>query len=65
VTFPTGHYEYDPIKLGYRTDIKEEDPEYRETYDTSKSGNRNTGHLYGTGLTDEQRWELLEYIKTL
>ena len=38
-------------------------------FDTSIPGNWNTGHDgpdYGTStLTDEQRWQLVEYLKTL
>ena len=63
--FPVGHYEYDPVKLGYRTDIKDGDPEFRSMFDVSNPGDSNVGHLYGTELEDEERWDLLEYIKTL
>jgi len=63
--FPVGHYEYDPVKLGYRTDIKDDDPEFRSMFDVSHSGDSNVGHLYGTELEDEERWDLLEYFKTL
>jgi hypothetical protein len=34
-------------------------------FDTRPRGNTNTGHLYGTELTREQRADLLEYLKTL
>lgn len=63
--FPVGHYEYDPVKLGYRTDIKDDDPEFRSMFDVSYPGDSNVGHLYGTELEDKERWDLLEYIKTL
>ena len=29
------------------------------------NGNGNGGHEYGTTLTDEQRWAIIEYLKTL
>jgi len=34
-------------------------------FDTSTPGNRNTGHEYGTDLKDDERKDLLEYLKTL
>jgi mono/diheme cytochrome c family protein len=34
-------------------------------YDTKVSGNSNQGHLYGTGLSADQKKALLEYLKTL
>ncbi|WP_051711068.1 c-type cytochrome [Andreprevotia chitinilytica] len=34
-------------------------------FDTSLPGNHNTGHEYGTGLTDSEKWDLIEYMKTL
>lgn len=34
-------------------------------FDVSLPGNSNTGHEYGTELTDIERQELIEYLKTL
>jgi hypothetical protein len=34
-------------------------------FDTSKPGNTNVGHAYGTTLTHDQKKALLEYLKTL
>ena len=34
-------------------------------YDTSERGNGDAGHLWGTTLADEEKKELLEYLKTL
>jgi mono/diheme cytochrome c family protein len=59
-TFPLGQRDYDPVKLGYVTAIKGE-PIFR--LDTSIIGNRNVGHEYGTTLSDEQRYELIEFLK--
>jgi hypothetical protein len=33
--------------------------------DTTQVGNGNGGHVYGTTLTDAERYALIEYIKTL
>jgi hypothetical protein len=33
-------------------------------YDTSKPGNSNAGHLYGTDLPADSKRALVEYLKT-
>jgi hypothetical protein len=33
--------------------------------DTTVPGNGNQGHLYGTNLTDADKWSLIEYLKTI
>lgn len=70
--FQVGSREFDPIKIGFRTDGYE-----GFTFKANKRGDFNSGHEYGTvhapavngqqqePLTDEERWELVEYIKTL
>jgi mono/diheme cytochrome c family protein len=62
-TFPVGSREIDPKNIGFRSD------EGPFTFDTSLPGNSNRGHegpTYATDrLTDEQRWQLVEYLKTL
>jgi mono/diheme cytochrome c family protein len=63
-TFPVGHREYDPVHLGYTL----RPARTRFLFDTRVPGNSNAGHsgpAYGTDqLTDDQRWELIEYFKT-
>jgi len=35
-------------------------------YDTTRPGHSNRGHqVYGTDLSDEQKWQLIEYLKTI
>jgi hypothetical protein len=34
-------------------------------FDTQLPGNSNVGHDYGTDLTRDQRWDLIEFLKTL
>jgi hypothetical protein len=60
-TFSVGSREFDPKNVGFASSPG--DGGFR--FDTSLPGNRNTGHLYGTGLSDEQRWQLIEFLKTL
>lgn len=51
--------DYDPDTVGWRPDGN------GDTYDTSAPGQSNSGHLYGDGLTTEERRAVLEYVKTL
>lgn len=63
-TFPVGHREYDPKKLGYAD--KAGSPTF--LFDTTQPGNSNAGHdspEYGTDMNDDQRKDLLEYLKQL
>jgi hypothetical protein len=57
--FYLGNPEFDPKNVGYRTD----EGGYR--YDTTRPGYSNRGHTYGTTLSDEDRWALIEFLKTL
>lgn len=60
-TFKMGTIAIDPVKVG----VDSKAPESTFVFDTTKPGNRNTGHEFGASLTDSQRWQLLEYLKTL
>ena len=57
-TFHRGSRQLDENDLGY-TD------EGAYLFDTSASGNSNSGHNYGTNLTPDQKRDLIEYLKTL
>ncbi len=61
-TFYKGTLGYDPVSVGYKTDVSETN---RELFDTSLPGNRNTGHGFGAKLTEKERRDLIEYLKTL
>jgi hypothetical protein len=66
-TFTVGSREFDPEKVGFLSGPSDDS----FTFDTSLPGNSNRGHEgrdYGTDpdqLTEEQRWQLIEYLKTL
>jgi len=63
VTFLAGDNEYDPQNLGFVS----RGPEAERVgvlYDTRIPGNANTGHLYGTTLSEADKHNLLEYLKT-
>lgn len=60
--FYVGSYEFDPRSVGFVN--RPDSGQFK--YDTALPGNANGGHEYGTReLTEEQKWELLEYLKTL
>jgi mono/diheme cytochrome c family protein len=59
--FTTGRFEIDVERVG----IVHTPFEGGFLFDTTIDGNRNGGHEYGTSLSDDQRWDLVEYLKTL
>lgn len=59
--FYVGNREYDSKNLGYVTT----QGSISFKFEASRDGNSNRGHEYGTNLTDDERYSLLEYIKTL
>jgi hypothetical protein len=62
--FNVGTREYDPVKVGYATGDGARGNGF--LFDTRLRGNFNVGHDYRVGeLSEEQRWALVEYMKTL
>jgi hypothetical protein len=62
--FIRGYNVYDQKRVGFEYDS----PEARAagfSYDTTIPGNGNGGHLWGTRLTEDQKRDLVEYMKTL
>jgi hypothetical protein len=62
--FRSGGDIYDPKSMGFISsgpDAGTNGP----IFDTNLPGNHNLGHLYGTQLPDDQKWQLIEYLKTL
>ena len=69
-SFIVGPREFDPRKVGFRQDGKSPVPRFRfsttNRNGTPIRGNGNHGHEYGTHqLSDQQRWQLVEYLKGL
>jgi mono/diheme cytochrome c family protein len=70
-TFWRGSVEFDPVRVGYWTGKIEGGFEL----DTTKTGNSNAGHEFNDGglspgqigrlLTDPERWQLIEYLKSM
>ncbi len=60
-TFSVGNIEYDPVHVGFKTT----QAPGTTLFDTSLPGNSNAGHdMYGD-FDDEQRWDLVEFMKSL
>jgi len=61
--FFRGYDVYDYNNLGFVASGAEAEAEgFR--FDTSERGNGNPGHLYGIGLSEPEKQDLLEYLKT-
>ncbi len=70
-TFYRGTFEFDPARVGYRTEAFAGG----FLYDTRITGNHNSGHEFRDGprgrgvigrmLQPEERWALIEYLKVL
>jgi hypothetical protein len=63
--FMVGSRIFDPKNVGYAVD---ESPFRTGAFladPANANGNGNGGHEFGTGLTDEERWAIIEYMKTL
>ena len=57
--FFVGSREIDTTNVGFKSD------EGPSEFDTSLKGNLNTGHEYGTALSDVKKRQLIEYLKSL
>jgi len=60
--FYVGTSEYDPVNVGY---LNDDSDDRAELFDTSWTGNSAQGHEYGTGFSDAQKADLVEFLKTL
>ncbi len=56
--------DYNYQKVGWNYTVKNK-PKGKRTYDTTLSGYSNQGHYFGDDLTDNERGQLIEYLKTL
>jgi NB-ARC domain len=66
VSFTVGSREFDTVKVGFVSDDKDSFIFHtRENDGKPIAGNSNAGHEYGVDLPDDDRWALIEYLKTL
>jgi cytochrome c peroxidase len=63
-SFFRGYDVFDRARVGFVTDVAEEDGRRFFRYDTAIPGNSNAGHLYGVSLSDEDKQAIVEYLKT-
>jgi mono/diheme cytochrome c family protein len=63
--FYRGNDVYDPKNVGFVADVVAEQDRTYFKYDTALPGNHNSGHLYGTELSEAEKEALVEYMKTL
>jgi hypothetical protein len=59
--FYVGSRELDPVNVGFETAAYPGGFDF----DTTLPGNSNAGHLFGTKLSDDEKWALIEYMKSL
>ena len=59
--FMVGAREFDPSKVGFKSAGYE-----GFSFDTRIRGNHNSGHEYGAcGMSEQERWDLVEFLKSL
>lgn len=62
--FYRGYNVVDAQKVGFIANGPEAEREGFK-FDVQVVGNGNSGHTYGTDLSDDDKWNLIEYLKTL
>jgi cytochrome c553 len=63
--FYRGYDLVDPVNGGYVSQAGTPAERFGTLYDTARPGNANSGHLYGTDLSDRDKESLLAFLKTL
>lgn len=62
--FYRGYDVFDQTRVGFISNVPEADGQVFTRYDTSVPGNANSGHVYGTTLSDDDKQAIVEYLKT-
>lgn len=62
--FYRGYDVYDPTDVGFITEGKKAE-QAGNLHDITRKGNGNQGHEFGTNLTEPEKNQLIEYLKTL
>jgi hypothetical protein len=66
--FYRGDDVYDTKNVGFRSNLPQDGGRRFYPFDPTRRGNSNQGHsgrTYGTSLSENEKWDLLEYLKTL
>ena len=61
-TFYVGTREFDAVHVGY---VNQQNSQRPFQFDTTKPGNSNLGHEYGMNLSEDQKLDLIEFLKSL
>ena len=64
-TFYRGNNLLNSRDIGFISDLAQEKGLHFALFDTRQPGNCNSGHLYGTELSDQNKKAILEYLRTL
>jgi hypothetical protein len=64
-SFKVGSRVFDPKNVGYVTDRSPFDNGTFIVDPANANGNGNAGHEYGTALSEDDRWAIIEYLKAL
>jgi mono/diheme cytochrome c family protein len=64
-TFMVGSRVFDPKRVGFATDQSPFENGIFVTDPNNSNGNGNGGHEFGTGLSEAERWAIIEYLKGL
>jgi hypothetical protein len=64
-SFMVGSRTFDPKNVGYATDDSPFKTGAFVTDPANANGNGAGGHEFGAGLTEAERWAIIEYLKTL
>ncbi len=62
--FYRGYDVFDQARVGFVSDVPDENGRPFFRYDVSIPGNGNGGHTYGTTLSDDDKRAVIEYLKT-
>jgi RoxA-like, cytochrome c-like len=62
-TFYRGYDVFDQNRVGFVSDVPDENGRQFTRYDTAVPGNGNGGHVYGTTLSDDDKQAIVEYLK--
>jgi len=63
--FYVGSRQYDPVNVGFITERDDESDIEPFLFNTNIRGNYNSGHEIAVDISEDERWDLIEYIKTL
>ncbi len=64
-SFWVGSRSFDPVNVGYVSDSGLDEFKVNDRDGNVQPGNSNQGHEYGTDWTDDEKWAVVEYMKTL